>query len=167
MIAILGTEAGLTSASGLSIKAPDFATNGAIPTKFSCAGSNTSPALMWSGVPAAAKALALIVRDPDAPMGSYVHWVLYNLPARATGLPAAIPATGTLDSGAVQGANGSGEIGYQGPCPPPGPVHHYHFRLYALDTKLELMHGAKAAAVERAMEGHVLASADLVGTFAR
>jgi Raf kinase inhibitor-like YbhB/YbcL family protein len=100
-------------------------------------------------------------------MGSYVHWVLYNLPADVTGLPAAIPPTATLKSGAVQGVNGRGASGYQGPCPPPGSVHHYHFRLYALDVRLNLAAGASAGEVEQAIKGHVLASGDLVGTFAR
>src|SRR3989442_231022 len=153
--------------SGLSIQSADFVANGPIPIAYTCSGDDKSPALAWSGVPAATKAMALIVRDPDAPMGSYVHWVIYNLPANASRLPAAVPTTATLDNGAVQGANGSGKSGYQGPCPPPGPTHHYHFRLYALDGKLNLAADANAAAVEEAIKGHVLASADLVGTFAR
>jgi len=111
--------------------------------------------------------MALIVRDPDAPMGSWVHWVLYNLPASVTGLRTAVPTAATLDNGAVQGVNGGGKSGYQGPCPPPGPAHHYHFRLYALGNKLDLAAGATAHQVEQAVKGHVLASADLVGTFAR
>jgi Raf kinase inhibitor-like YbhB/YbcL family protein len=111
--------------------------------------------------------VALIVRDPDAPMGSWVHWVLYNLPANVTELPADTPATATLENGAMQGVNDAGKSGYQGPCPPPGPIHHYHFRLYALDNELDLVAGAKASQVEQALTGHVLASADLVGTFAQ
>jgi Raf kinase inhibitor-like YbhB/YbcL family protein len=153
--------------SELSIQSTAFAANGPIPVAYTCSGDNKSPALAWSGIPAATKAMALIVRDPDAPMGSYVHWVLYNLPANATGMPAAIPTTATLEKGAVQGVNGRGTSAYQGPCPPPGPAHHYHFRLYALDVKLNLAAGANADEVEQAIKGHVLASADLVGTFAR
>ncbi len=153
--------------SELWIQSTAFAANGPIPVAYTCSGDNKSPALAWSGIPAATKTVALIVRDPDAPMGSYVHWVLYNLPANVTGLPAAIPTTAMIESGAVQGVNGRGKSGYQGPCPPPGPAHHYHFRLYALDVKLNLAAGANADEVERAIKGHVLASADLVGTFAR
>jgi Raf kinase inhibitor-like YbhB/YbcL family protein len=113
------------------------------------------------------KTVALVVRDPDAPMGSWVHWVLYNLPANVTELPTGIPRIATLRNGAVQGVNDGGTMGYQGPCPPQGPAHHYHFRLYALDNKLDLAAGAKASEVEQAIKGHVLASADLVGMFAR
>ncbi len=154
-------------ASKLKLHSIDFAANGPIPVAYTCSGESESPALTWSGVPAAAKVMALIVRDPDAPMGSYVHWVIYNLPASATGLSAAVPATATIDNGAVQGINGRGKIGYQGMCPPPGPAHHYHFRLYALDVKLKLGPGASADEVERAIKGHTLASTELVGTFAR
>ena len=166
-LALATTGSARAASSELSIQSTAFAANGPIPAGYTCSGDNKSPALTWSGVPTATKAMALIVRDPDAPMGSYVHWVIYDLPANATGLPPAVPTTATLDNGAVQGANGSGKSGYQGPCPPPGPAHHYHFRLYALDVKLDLAAGADAAAVEQAIKRHVLASADLVGTFAR
>jgi Raf kinase inhibitor-like YbhB/YbcL family protein len=168
-LALLCLVAGSASAasSELSIQSTAFVANGPIPVAYTCSGDDKSPALAWSGVPAATKSIALIVRDPDAPMGSYVHWVIYNLPASATGLPAGLPAAATLENGAVQGISGRGTSGYHGPCPPPGPAHHYHFRLYALDDKLNLAAGANAAEVEQAIKGHVLASADLVGTFAR
>jgi Raf kinase inhibitor-like YbhB/YbcL family protein len=163
------TAAGTASAgsSALRLQSVAFAADDPIPVTYTCSGDNKSPALSWSGLPAEAKTLALIVRDPDAPMGSYVHWVLYNLPANLTGLPAAVPATPTIPQGGEQGVNGSGRSGYQGPCPPPGPAHHYHFRLYALDRKLNLAAGANADEVERAMNGHVISSTDLVGVFAR
>jgi Raf kinase inhibitor-like YbhB/YbcL family protein len=151
----------------LLITSTDFAANESIPVAYTCSGDNRSPELSWSGVPTTSKTLALIVRDPDAPMGSYVHWVLFNLPANVDRLPAAVPTTPSIAPGAVQGVNGRGKSGYQGPCPPPGPVHHYHFKLYALDTRLNLMADATAAQVEQAMNGHVLASAELIGTFAR
>lgn len=157
----------LAGSSGLIIRSVAFDADDPIPAIYTCSGANKSPTLEWSGVPAGTKTLALIVRDPDAPMGSYVHWVLYNLPANLTGLPEAVPTTATIPQGAEQGVNGSGGTGYHGPCPPPGPAHHYHFRLYALDLKLKLAAGANADEVEDAMKGHVLASADLVGTFAR
>jgi Raf kinase inhibitor-like YbhB/YbcL family protein len=153
--------------SKLSIQSAAFAANGPIPVTYTCSGDNRSPALTWSGVPMGTKTVALVVRDPDAPMGSWVHWVLYNLPANVTELPTGIPRIATLRNGAVQGVNDGGTMGYQGPCPPQGPAHHYHFRLYALDNKLDLAAGAKASEVEQAIKGHVLASADLVGMFAR
>jgi Raf kinase inhibitor-like YbhB/YbcL family protein len=156
-----------TESSGLSIQSTSFVTNGPIPVAYTCSGDDRSPALAWSGVPTATKSMALIVRDPDAPMGSYVHWLLYNLPPSAAGLAAGLPTTATLENGAVQGISSSGTSGYHGPCPPPGPAHHYHFRLYALDVELNLAAGANADEVEHAIKGHVLASADLVGTFAR
>jgi Raf kinase inhibitor-like YbhB/YbcL family protein len=151
----------------LLINSIDFTTNEPIPVPYTCSGDNKSPSLAWSGVPVTTKTLALIVRDPDAPIGSYVHWVLYNLPANVSGLPAAIPTAPTIAQGAVQGVNGSGASGYQGPCPPPGAAHHYHFKLYALDVKLGLPLGATADEVEHAMNGHVIASAELIGTFGR
>jgi len=100
-------------------------------------------------------------------MGSYVHWVLYNLPASVNELPAGIPTTPTIVQGALQGVNGSGANGYQGPCPPPGAAHHYHFKLYALDRKLDLPPGETAEEIEHAMKGHLIASAELIGTFGR
>jgi Raf kinase inhibitor-like YbhB/YbcL family protein len=166
LASLVAVPAGAGS-SELSIQSTAFVANGLIPVAYTCSGDDKSPPLAWSGVPAATKVMALIVRDPDAPMGSYVHWVLYNLPADVTKLPAAIPAIATLESGAEQGVNGRGASAYQGPCPPPGPVHHYHFRIYALDVRLNLTAGANAGEVEQALKGHVLASADLVGTFAR
>ncbi len=122
----------------LSLQSDAFAANGPIPVTYACSGDNKSPALTWSGVPTGTKTVALIVRDPDAPMGSWVHWVLYNLPANVTELPADTLQLRHLRS-AMQGVNDAGKSGYQGPCPPPGPVHHYHFRLYALDTELDLV----------------------------
>jgi Raf kinase inhibitor-like YbhB/YbcL family protein len=109
--------------------------------------------------------LALIVTDPDAPRGTWVHWVLYNLPATVRALPEGLPRQ--LTDGALQGRNDSGEIGYEGPCPPPGSPHHYIFTLYALDAKLNLPVGATRAQVEAAMQGHILASGRLVGIFQR
>jgi Raf kinase inhibitor-like YbhB/YbcL family protein len=151
----------------LSIMSPEFAAGGPIPAAFTCSGVGKSPVLRWNGVPERTRSLALIVRDPDAPMGSFVHWVIYNVPASAAGLPQGVPPAPTLDDGAIQGVNGAGKIGYFGPCPPPGPAHHYHFRLYALDQELKLAAGADAATVERMIEGHVLGAGEVVGTFAR
>ncbi len=100
-------------------------------------------------------------------MGSYVHWVVFNLPANGGGLPEAVPAVSNIELGGIQGVNGAGKSGYQGPCPPPGPEHHYHFKLYALDASLKLTGAATAADVEQSMSGHVIATGELVGTYAR
>jgi Raf kinase inhibitor-like YbhB/YbcL family protein len=138
-----------------------------IPAKYTCSGANISPQLAWSAPPARTASLALIVTDPDAPRGTWVHWVLYDLPAETRALPEGLPALGQLPDGALQGRNDFGEIGYGGPCPPPGAPHHYIFTLYALDAKLNLPVGEKRAQVEAAMQGHILANGKLIGIFQR
>ena len=154
----------------LDLRSSAFATNATIPMPYACTdagGAGKSPPLTWRGAPASTKTFALVVRDPDAPIGSFVHWVVYNLPANTIKLDSDVPKTDTVPGGGDQGVNGFGNIGYQGPCPPPGTPHHYHFHLFALDTKLELKPGATADDVERAAKGHTLAEADLVGIFER
>ncbi len=138
-----------------------------IPAKYTCSGANLSPHLAWSAPPTATASFTLIVTDPDAPRGTWVHWVLYNLPAGTWALPEGLPALSQLPDGALQGRNDFGEIGYGGPCPPPGPPHHYIFTLYALDAKLNLPVGATRAQVEAAMKGHILASGRLVALYQR
>lgn len=138
-----------------------------IPAKYTCNGAGISPQLTWSTPPAATASFALIVTDPDAPRGTWVHWVLYNLPAETRALPEGLPALGQLPDGALQGRNDFGEIGYGGPCPPSGAPHHYVFTLYALDIKLNLPVGATRAQVEAAMQGHILASGKLIGIYQR
>ena len=157
------------SVSKLKITSSAFAPDAAIPARYSCSSTNVqSPPLAWSGVPAEAKTLVLIVRDPDAPNGNFIHWVVYNLPAGAKGLGPSTPTSGELAEGALQGINGTGEAGYKGPCPPPGSgPHHYHFELMALDRMLDLKPAASAAEVKEAARGHVIASGELIGTFAR
>lgn len=147
------------------ISSPAFADGAAIAPEFSCDGAGGSPQLMWSAVPEGTKSFALIVSDPDAPHGIFYHWVIFNLPATARTLPAAVAKTENLAGGGDQGINSFRQIGYNGPCPPRGPAHHYHFKLYALDSMLELKPGATAQTVEAAISGHVLASAELVGLF--
>jgi len=146
-----------------------FAAGGAIPSRHSCDGANRSPALAWSGAPAGTTAYALIVDDPDAPGGTWVHWVLFNLPGTLAALPEGVPATERLAGlgDALQGRNDFKRIGYGGPCPPPGRPHRYFFRLFALKAALSLGPGATRQEVERAMQGHVLAEATLMGTYAR
>jgi len=143
-----------------------FENGGTVPLRYTCSGHNTSPALEWTGVPDRTRSLALILDDPDAPMGTFVHWVVYNLSPAAKGLPEGVSASATVADG-EEGVNGDSSSGYTGPCPPPGKPHHYHFRLYALDQKLELKSGAAARQVEAAIKGHVVGSAELVGVFKR
>jgi Raf kinase inhibitor-like YbhB/YbcL family protein len=138
-----------------------------IPAKFTCSGAGISPQLAWSAPPAGTASFALIVTDPDAPRGTFVHWVLYDLPAETRTLPEGLPGLGQLTDGSRQGRSDFGEIGYGGPCPPPGSPHHYHFTLYALDAKLNLAVGATRAQVEAAMQKHILARGELVGLYKR
>lgn len=151
----------------VELKSSAFASGGAIPRQYSCEGEDYSPPLSWTGVPHSARSLALIVDDPDAPVGTWVHWVVYNLPAELRKLDEKVDKGPTIAGGGQQGRNDFRRYGYGGPCPPPGPTHHYHFRLYALDASLDLKSGATAAELKKAMEGHVVAGADLVGTYRR
>jgi Raf kinase inhibitor-like YbhB/YbcL family protein len=128
-----------------------FTADGEIPKKFSCEGADISPELSWRGVPSGAKSLALIADDPDAPAGTWTHWVLFDLPPTLEGLPENTPKNAELPNGALQGRNDFRKIGYNGPCPPPGKLHHYYFKLYALDSKLQLQGGAGKKEVESAM----------------
>lgn len=142
-----------------------FAAGGEIPRQYTCKGADTSPALAWSGAPAKAGGFALIVDDPDAPHGTWVHWVLWNLPASARALPEGIPRRDQLDDGSSQGRNSERKIGYSGPCPPGGQTHRYFFRLYALDGKLGLAPGASRADLDAALKGHILGQTEYMGTF--
>jgi hypothetical protein len=151
----------------MHLSSTSFQDGSQIPSKYTCSGANLSPQLAWSAPPARTASLALIVTDPDAPRGTWVHWVLYNLPAGTRALPEGLPALGQLPDGALQGRNDFGELGYGGPCPPPGSPHHYVFTLFALDAKLNLPVGEKRAQVEAAMQGHILATGRLVGLFQR
>ena len=139
----------------------------AIPAIHSCEGEDRSPDLAWSDIPVDTRSFALIVDDPDAPRGTWVHWVLFNLPADAIELVAAVPRAPELPSGARQGVNDSGEVGYGGPCPPPGSPHRYFFRLYALDCTLNVPPGINRWDLDAAMAGHILAEATLMGTYQR
>jgi len=143
-----------------------FEANGPIPVKYSGHGEDVSPPLAWSGLPAGTKELALICDDPDAPRGTWVHWVLARIPADATGLPegASSMKTGASPAGMLDGVNSWGKAGYGGPMPPSG-THRYVFKLCALDTELALTGKVDKAALLKAMEGHVLAAGELIGTF--
>ena len=149
----------------LAITSAAFADGGAIPKRYTCDGDDVPPPLAWSGAPAGTKAFALVVDDPDAPdpmapQRTWVHWVLYDIPAAATSLPEG----GALPAGTRQGRNDWGRTGYGGPCPPTGR-HRYFFKLYALDTVLGDLGQPTKAQVEKAMEGHILAEGRLMGTY--
>jgi Raf kinase inhibitor-like YbhB/YbcL family protein len=148
------------------ISSTGFAGNQMIPKKFTCDGTDVSPALSWEDAPVGTRSLALIMDDPDAPAGTWVHWVMYNIPAETKDLPEGVAKQEQLPDGSLQGRNDFRKTGYGGPCPPPGKPHRYYFKLYALDAKLNLNAGASKADVEEAMKGHVLAKAELIGRFA-
>lgn len=156
----------------LQITSSAFAEGQPIPQKYTCQGSDVSPQLKWSGAPANTKSFSLIADDPDAPdprapKMTWVHWVLYDLPASANELAENVAKTPTLPNGAKQGITDFKRIGYGGPCPPPGGAHRYFFKLYALDAALDLKPGATKPELLKAMEGHVLAQAQLMGTYQR
>lgn len=150
----------------MDVTSKAFQNGGSIPSKYTCDAENISPPLAWHGAPGTTKSYALIVHDPDAPRGDWVHWVIYHLPANQSELSENIPAQETLPSGAMQGRNDFRNIGYGGPCPPSG-THHYHFRLYALDSMLPLHAGATRQELEKAMHGHIVAETLLIGTYQR
>ncbi len=142
-------------------------THGAmIPKRYTCDDQDISPPLSWSEPPEKTQSFALIMDDPDAPMGTWVHWVIYNIPVTARALPEGVPADGDLPDGSRQGRNSWRKIGYGGPCPPSG-THRYFFKLYALDTVLALAAGATKDELLKAMEGHILAQAELMGRYTR
>ena len=144
-----------------------FTEEGNIPKQHTGDGKDISPELQWSGAPSGTKSFALICDDPDAPRGTWVHWVIFNLPADANHLPENTPPHRTLANGAKQGTNDFHKIGYGGPAPPPGKPHRYFFKLYALDTMLNLPDGATKQHVEAAMKGHILGEAHLMGKYNR
>jgi Raf kinase inhibitor-like YbhB/YbcL family protein len=150
----------------LKLTSAAFKERQAIPRQCTCDGVNVSPPLEWSGVPKNAKTIAIIADDPDASGGTWVHWVLYNLPAENIGLVENLPATENLKAGGFQGKNDFGKIGYGGPCPPSG-THRYFFKIYAVDAELPLPAGATKPEVEKAMQGHIVAQGQLMGTYGR
>ncbi len=138
-----------------------FVEGASIPRQYTCDGVNISPALTWTGTPEETKSIALIVDDPDAPAGTWVHWVLYDLPSNLASLPEGVQGIGT------QGINDFRKTNYGGPCPPRGSMHRYLFKIYALDDNLSLEPGASKAALEKAMQGHILAQGQLMGIYSR
>lgn len=157
----------------LTITSPAFDDNSYIPQKYACGGEDASPGLNWGALPAGAKSAAVIMDDPDAPPGTWVHWLLFDLPPSLTGLPENVAKEKTLPDGSKHGLvwgvkdGDFNRIGYCGPCPPPGKPHRYFFKVYALDKLLGLPAGATKSALLKAMRGHILAQGELVGLYKR
>lgn len=149
----------------LTLSSSEFNAGSEIPKQCTCKGKDISPALQWSGAPARTASFAIIVDDPDAPHGDWVHWIIWNVPAATQSLPEAVAKQEQLEDGSRQGKNDFHKTGYNGACPPGGQTHRYFFRLYALDSKLDLPPGANRAALEAAMQGHILSQAEYMGTF--
>lgn len=143
-----------------------FKNGGMIPEKYTCDGDDNSPPISWKSVPEETRSLALICDDPDAPMGTWVHWVVYNIPPEIKELKENITPERKIKNGGIQGMNDFKKIGYGGPCPP-GGTHRYFFKIYALDTKVDLDPGATKSQLLIAMEGHILAKGDLMGKYSR
>lgn len=150
----------------LEVVSAAFSEGGSIPAQYTCDGRDISPPLAWTGIPRGAKSLALVCDDPDAPRGTWVHWVVFNLPPSATGLPEGVPPRNDVPGGGLQGSNDFRKVGYGGPCPP-GGTHRYVFTLYALDSNVKLRAGAAKADLLAAIAGHVLAEGKLIGKYSR
>ena len=150
-----------------TISSPSFTNGGNIAQKFTCDGADLSPVLTWSDPPNGTKSFAVIVDDPDAPVGNWNHWAMWNVPASSRGVAEGLRKDAELSDGSRQGQNDFRKTGYNGPCPPAGKPHRYYFRLYALDTKLDLKPGATKKDVEAAMKGHILAQAEWMGRYGR
>jgi Raf kinase inhibitor-like YbhB/YbcL family protein len=151
----------------MKLSSSAFASGATVPSQYTCKGTDISPALNWSGAPAHTASFALIMDDPDAPSGTWVHWVMWNIPQKAHSLPEGIAKSQELDDGSRQGRNSFGKIGYNGPCPPPGQTHRYFFRIYALDQSVNLQPGANRLDVDAAIKAHILAQGEYIGTFHR
>jgi Raf kinase inhibitor-like YbhB/YbcL family protein len=155
-------------AMAFAISSTSFPNGGDIARKFTCDGDDVSPELSWTRPPAGTQTFALIADDPDAPVGTWTHWLAFDLPPLSTGLPENVPKIEQLPNhGGYQGRNDFGKVGYGGPCPPAGKAHHYFFKLYALDRQLKLKSGASKQELERAMRGHILCLSEWVGRYRR
>ncbi len=155
----------MPNAAALAVSSTAFTAQGTIPREYTCDAGDMSPPLTWGGAPAGTKAFAIVMDDPDAPIGTWVHWVAYNLPPDTETLAAG--GSKTLPAGSLDGKNSWGRTGYGGPCPPGGKPHRYSFRVYALDATLDLAAGASKPDLEKAMKPHVLAAGELVGLYGR
>jgi len=162
----------LTSGEGpqtmpFAISSTSFQNGGQIPRLFTCDGADVSPQLSWADAPAGTKSFALIADDPDAPVGTWTHWVMFDIPTQITSLPQGVPKADDVPGGGHQGRNDFRKVGYGGPCPPPGKPHRYFFKLYAMDQMLGLKPGSSKQDLEQAMQGHVLGNIELMGRYQR
>ena len=162
-----GVRGQKASSSKIELKTTSFTPGGFIPKRFTCEAADVSPALAWTDPPPGTQSFAIIEDDPDAPSGTFVHWLVYNLPAAYRRLPEAVSGNDQMPGGERQGTNDFSRTGYSGPCPPPGRPHRYFIRLYALDARLDLRPAARRQELDAAMQGHILAQAELMGRFAR
>lgn len=151
----------------LSLRSTAFSEGGDIPRKHTCDGPDLSPELLWDEPPTGTQSFCLIADDPDAPAGTWVHWVYFEIPAKARSLPEGVAKSAELKDGSRQGRNDFGRVGYGGPCPPRGAAHRYFYKLYALNARLGLPSGATKADVERAMKDKILGQAQLMGKYKR
>jgi Raf kinase inhibitor-like YbhB/YbcL family protein len=151
----------------LKITSPSFSNGGNIEKKFTCDGADVSPQLSWTSSPPETKSFALLVDDPDAPVGNWNHWAIWNIPADSHGLPEGLSKDPKLRDGAEQGRNDFKRTGYNGPCPPPGKPHRYYFKLFALNTRLDLKAGSSKRELEAAMKGHIVAQSEWMGRYGR
>jgi Raf kinase inhibitor-like YbhB/YbcL family protein len=159
--------AAAAGATPFQIVSKSFPKDGNIPAKYTCSGADASPDLAWTGAPAATKAFALVLDDPDAPGGTFLHWLIFNIPATTRQLQPAMPKDSEMKDGTRQGKNDFDKLGYSGPCPPPGAAHRYAFHLYALNAPLDMKPGSTRRQLGIAMAGKVLAEAQLTGKFKR
>jgi len=166
---LLIAAAAARTGGSLDVRTSAFAPGSPIPRKHTCDGDDVSPALSWSGAPAGTKEFALLCEDPDAPGGTFVHWVVWGIPGGTTDLHEGIAAGDAVPGlgHAHQGTNGFRIRGYRGPCPPPGKPHHYHFHVYALSDRIDLPAGSTVERLRAAMSGHVVAEGEVVGTYGR
>ncbi len=155
------------SAMAFTLTTSAFASGAEIPNQYTCKGEDRSPALQWTGAPAKTASYAIIMDDPDAPAGVWVHWVIWDLPPSMAALQQGVSKGGRFMDGSQEGRNSFGKTGYNGPCPPPGQTHRYFFRLYALDGLLNLPADADRSQLDAAMKGHILAQTEYMGTFHR
>ena len=156
-----------TVSKSLTLRSGSFEPDHEIPMKYTCDGLDISPQLSWGGAPESTESFTLIMDDPDAPSGTFTHWVIYNISASRTELPEGVTAEKIVKKGCSQALNDFRMAGYGGPCPPPGKPHHYHFKLYALNTVLDVPSGMPRRAIETTMKGHVIAQAEIVGLYKR
>jgi Raf kinase inhibitor-like YbhB/YbcL family protein len=158
---------GRGGAPALDVSSDAFARDGQIPVAYTCDGTDISPPLSWGPIPQGTAGITILVTDPDAPGGTFIHWVACNIPPGTRGIPAGAPGKGVLPAGSVEGMNDMGRPGYGGPCPPKGKPHHYHFTVYALDSAINLTGKRDGRMLAGALAGHILAQGELVGIYRR